>query len=134
MKIEVMKNPRFMSEARRKELEWGKEKRLREESTSMPVVKEKRKLSSSHPHHRRGELEAHAASAIQQPVWIMNKNGSRKLWVHPVFFLPPLPSKVTSPPAKQSGSPFKGWFHGSLKGSLGPPPTVYTAILNHAAA
>jgi hypothetical protein len=70
VKIEVMENPRFMSEARRKELERGKEKRSREESTSMPVlIEEKRKLSfSPYPHHRRGELEAHAASAIQQPV------------------------------------------------------------------
>ena len=64
----MMEDPRVMSKARRKGLERGKEKRLRGASTLMLVVKEKRKLSFSHPHHRRGELEAYAASAIQQPV------------------------------------------------------------------
>ena len=97
VKIEVMENPRFMSEARRKELERGKEKRLREESTSMPVVKEeKRKLSfSPHPHHRAkgGELEAHAASAIQQPAWIEQERKPEVMGASSVL---PLPSSFQS--------------------------------------
>ena len=65
----------------------------------------------------------------------MNKNGSRRLWVYPVFLLPPLPSKVTSPPAKQGSSPFKGWFFGSLKVFFAlSPQTVYIAILTRTAA
>ena len=39
----------------------------------------------------------------------------------------PLPSKVTSPPPKQSGSSFKGWFLGNLKGFFLPPQSVHTA-------
>ena len=58
-----MENSRSMYEARWKELEQGKEKRPRKESTSMPVlIEEKRRLSfSPHRHYRRGELEAQAA-------------------------------------------------------------------------
>jgi hypothetical protein len=59
-KIEMAENPRFMMEARRKELErrqWQKEE-------STPVVKEKRNFSLF-PHHHRSEFRA--AAAIQQP-------------------------------------------------------------------
>jgi len=57
-KIEVVENLRFMTEARRKELERGKQMQmLKEESTSTPMVKkETRKFSLiPHPHHRRHE-------------------------------------------------------------------------------
>jgi hypothetical protein len=107
-----------------------------EASTSMPVVKEeKRRLSfSPHPHHRRGELEAHAASAIQQPVVKHEQGRKPEVMGASGVLPPPLSSKVTSPPPKQSGSPFKGWFFGSMKGFFGPPTTVYIVILTHAAA
>jgi len=55
-KIEMVENSRFMTEARRKELDRGKQmQRSKEELTSMLVGKnEKRKFSLfPHPRHRR---------------------------------------------------------------------------------
>jgi len=95
VKIEVMENLSFISEARQKELE---PREGEEASTSsMPVLKkEMRKLSfSPHLHHCRGKLEAYAASAIQQPVveheqeWKLEVMGASD--VLPPLFLPKLP-------------------------------------------
>jgi hypothetical protein len=60
-KIEVVENPRFMTEARWKELE----RRQRQES-STPAVKEEKKIFSLFPHHHRSE--SHPDAANQQPV------------------------------------------------------------------
>jgi hypothetical protein len=57
-KIKVVENPRFLMEARRKELE----RRRKEEST--PVVKEEKKKFSLFPHHHH-RSESQAAAEIQ---------------------------------------------------------------------
>ena len=92
--VEVVENPTFMTETRRKELE---RERLRDESMSMSipvVVEDKKKFLIFIIAGVRGESEAHIAAAIQQPV--VDRNGNGKLWVHPLFLLPP--PKVLLPP------------------------------------
>jgi hypothetical protein len=109
VEIEVMENSRFMSEARRK-------------------------LSfSPHPRHRRGELGAHAASAIQQPV--VKHEQERKPEVMGASGVLPPPSSFQS---YQSTSETKRFSFQRLvprwpERFFWPPPTVYIAILTHAA-
>jgi hypothetical protein len=131
-KIEVVENPKFMTEARRKELE---RERLREASTptSTPVVREEKKKFSffPNPHLRRNEAEGHAAPANQQPV-VEHEEEEEWEVVAGASAVPPSsegdsPSNVTGSPAKHTGSPTKhtgspsrGWFMSGLKGFFGP--------------
>jgi hypothetical protein len=132
-KIEVVENPKFMTEARRKELE---RERLREASmsTSTPVGKEEKKKFSffPNPHLRRNESEGHAdpaSPANQQPVVEHEEEEEREAVTGasavPVSSEGGSPSKVTGSPPKYSGSPSRGWFISGLKGFFGPrqPPT-----------
>ena len=122
-KLEVVENQRFIMEARRKGLEWGKERqRLREESIPTPV-KEKRKFSLfPHPRRRRNGSEAHAAAAIQQLVVKQEREREVVTGVSAV----PTPegsspsSQATGPPPKWSRSLSNGQFLGSLKEFFGP--------------
>ena len=88
-KIEVAENPRFMVEARRKELEQRQMQRQKEES--MPVVKEKRNFSLFPHHHHRSEF--HGAAAIQLPA-VEQEQQIQDVLEH-------------SPPSKATGSPSK---------------------------
>ena len=60
-RLEVAENPRFIMEAKRKELE----RRQWQKVEPTPVVKEKRNLSLFPHHHHRSE--SHGAAAIQLP-------------------------------------------------------------------
>jgi hypothetical protein len=88
--VEVVENPTFITETRRKEL--GRE-RLRDESTStsIPVVNEEKSKFSlfPHPHYCRGESEAHIAAAIQQPV--VGHEEEREREVMGTYAVPPPP-------------------------------------------
>jgi len=127
-KIEVVENPRFMTEARKKELE---RERLREAatSTSTPVAKEEKKKFSffPNPHLRRNESEGHAAPANQQPVVEHKEEQEREAATEASAAPPPSedgspPSKLIGSTPKYTGSPSRGWFISGLKGFFGPRP------------
>ena len=113
-KIEVVENPRFMTEARRKELERARRQK-KEEPTPM---KEEKKKFSLFPHHRKSESQV----AIQQPAVEREQQASSA----PSAVPPPseaisgTPLKATGSPSKQPPSPSKGWFLSGLKGFFGP--------------
>jgi hypothetical protein len=120
-RIEVAKNPRFMMEARRKELE----RRQWQKDESTPVVKEKMKFSLF-PHHHRSESESRASAAIQQPAVEQKQQVRGVSAVLPPSEGPP-PSKATVSPSKPSSSPSNGWFITGLTGFFGlrQLPTAY---------
>ena len=102
--VEVVENPTFMMETRRKELE---RERLRDESTSMSipvVVEDKKKFLIIIIAGVRGESEAHIAAAIQQPV--VDHEEEREREVMGTSVVPPPPSEG-SPSSKVGGSPPK---------------------------
>jgi hypothetical protein len=111
--IDVVENPRFMTEARRKELE----RRQRQKEESMPVVKEENRKFSLFPHqHHRSKF--HPAAAIQQPAVEQEQQVQGESPVPPPS--EGSPSKAAGSPSKPSSSPSKGWFISSLKGFFGP--------------
>jgi len=89
---ELVDNPKFMTEARREELE----RRQMQKDESTPVVKEKRNFSLF-PHHQY-RSEPHATAAIQQPAVV------QKQQVQTVSAVLPPPSE-SFPPSKAMGSP-----------------------------
>jgi hypothetical protein len=78
---EVVENPMFMTEARRKEQE---QERLKEESTSKstPTVKEEKRKSSFFSSRKR-MLPLRSSGLLR---WSLNGNG--KSWLHQLFLLP----------------------------------------------
>jgi hypothetical protein len=118
-KIEVVENPRYLTEPRRKELE----RRRKEEST--PVVKEEKKKFSLFPHHHHHKSESQAAAAVQQSVVEQDQEAGGASIVPPPsegspFKATASPSQTTDSPPKPSSSPSKGWFISDLKGFFGP--------------
>ena len=102
--VEVVENPTFMMETRRKELE---RERLRDESMSMSipvVVEDKKKFLIFIIAGVRGESEGHIAAAIQQPV--VDHEEEREREVMGTSVVPPPPSEG-SPSSKVGGSPPK---------------------------
>jgi hypothetical protein len=115
-KIEVVENPRFMTEARQKELE----RRQRQESSTPVVKEEKRKFSLFHHHHHH-RSESRPDAAIQKFMVEQNQEaGGASAVPPPSDAISDSPSKPTSSPPKLSSSPSKGWFIGGLKGFFGP--------------
>jgi hypothetical protein len=123
-KIEVVENPRFMTEARRKELE-----RRRKEESSTAVVKEEKRKFSLFPHHHRSKSNPPSRSS--------SLNRTRKLVVHPRFL--PVRSRIRFSfesyrfSSKTEQFSFEKLVYRWPERVLRPPP-VYTAILTHAAA
>jgi len=112
---ELVDNPRFMTEARWKELE----PRQRQKEESTPVVKEEERTLSLFPYHRH---RSESAAAMQQPTVKQEQQVQGASAVPPPPSEGSPPSKATGSPSKAIGSPSKPnnapsnrWFIGGLK-------------------
>ena len=117
-KIEVVENPRFMTDARRKELE----RRQRQKEESMPVVKEEKRMFSFFPHYH-DRSESQPAITIQQPAVVEHEHEVQGASA----ILPPSEAvsssrKATGSPSKDTGSPSK--TTGSISKATGSPSKI----------